>query len=102
MESLLYGSLQILKISCSGVITFFVLKENLGRGFRSFKLSGGFTLRQIVKGMLLLILLLWIQAVGIFFLLNGQGHLSEGTTSPSAAMHIKQLNEPKGFRSWLR
>jgi hypothetical protein len=103
MESLLYGSLQILMISCSGVITFFVLKENLGRGIRSFKLSGGMTLLQIAKGMLLLILLLWIQALGIFFLLNGEDRLSEvKSISPSGTISMQHINEPKGLHSWQR
>lgn len=103
MESLLYGSLQLLKISCSGVITFFVLKENLGQGIRSFKLSGGITLPQIARGILLLILLLWIQGLGIFFLLNGQDRLSEiKRTTPLGTISRQHINEPKGSHSWHR
>lgn len=103
MESLLYGSLQLLKISCSGVITFFVLKENLGKGIRSFKLSGGITLLQIAKGILLLILLLWIQGLGIFFLLNGQDRLSEiKRTNPLGTISRQHINEPKVSHSWQR
>lgn len=103
MESLLYGSLQIVKISCSGVITFFVLKENLGEGIRSFKLSGCISLLQIVKGTFLLILLLWIQVLGIFFLLNGQDRLFEAKTlSPSATIQTQPTSEPKGIHSWQR
>jgi hypothetical protein len=101
MESLLYDSLQVLKISCSGVITFFVLKENLGYGIRFFKLSNSMPLLQIARHVLLLIILVWTQALGIFFLLSGQGSLSETKhLSPSGTTGIQRDNEPKGFHPW--